>query len=100
MPMSEYHVNLPGHGEKKNPELIADEKQKYYSARLADGGESYYRLEIENVDFDQNEVELWLSGYEAPSRNSRESANAPFGFDKVLPFQHPLGFPRQIKIKF
>ena len=99
MPMSEHYVNQPGHGERKNPELVADQDQKYYSARLADGGESHYRLEIENVDFDQNDVELWLSGYEAPSRNSIESADAPFGFDKVLPFQHPLGFPRQIKIK-
>jgi len=99
MPMSEHHVNLPGHGEKKNPELIADKNQKYFSARLADGGESHYRLEIDNVNFEQNEVELWLSGYEAPSRNSMESAEAPFGFNKVLPFQHPLGFPRQKQIK-
>jgi hypothetical protein len=99
MPVSEHHVNFPGHGENKNPDLITDADQKYYSARLADGGELHYRLEINNVDFEQNEVELWLSGYEAPSRNSLESAKAPFGFDKVLPFQHPLGFPRQIKIK-
>ena len=99
MPMSEYHVNKPGYGEKKNPELITAQDQKYYSARLADGGESHYRMEIENVDFEQNEVELWLSGYEAPSRNCIVSANAPFGFDKVIPFQHPLGFPRQIKIE-
>jgi hypothetical protein len=99
MPVSEYHVNLPGHGEKRNPDLITNQNQKYYSARLADGGESYYRFELENVDFDKNEVQLWLSGYEAPSRNSRESTNAPFGFDKVLPFQHPLGFPRQIKVE-
>jgi len=99
MPMSEYHVNSPGHGENKNPELITDKNQKYYSARLADGGESYYRLEIDNVDFNKNEIELWLSGYEAPSRDNRKSANAPFGFDKILPFQHPLGFPRQIQLK-
>ncbi len=99
MAMSEHHVNIPGHGEKKNPELIADQNQKYYSVRLADGGESFYRLEIENVDFEQNKVKLWLSGYEAPSRNCLESVNAPFGFDKVLPFQHPLGFPRQIELK-
>lgn len=99
MPISEYHVNLPGYGEKKNPELIADQKQKYYSAGLANGGESFYRLEIENVDFEKNKIDLWLSGYEAPSRNSVESANAPFGFDKALPFQHPLGFPRQLKLK-
>ena len=99
MPMNEHHVNLPGYGEKKNPDLIAAPNQKYYSARLADGGESHYKLEIENVDFDRNEIELWLSGYEAPSRSSVKSAEAPFGFDNVLPFQHPLGFPKQIKIE-
>ena len=96
--MSEHLVNFPGHGENKNPDLIAAQDQKYYSARLPDGGESHYRLEIENVDFDKNQIELWLSGYEAPSRKSSESTNAPFGFDRVLPFQHPLGFPRQTKI--
>ena len=30
---------------------------------------------------------------------SRGTIKTPFGFDKVLPFQHPLGFPRQIKIE-
>ncbi len=99
MPMSEHHVNQPGYGERKNPDLITAQEQKYYSSRLADGGESHYRLEIEDVDFEQNEIELWLSGFEAPSRSSIESSKAPFGFDKTLPFQHPLGFPRQIKIK-
>lgn len=100
MPISEHHVNQPGYGETKNPDLIAAKNQKYYSARLADGGESHYKVEIENVDFERNEIELWLSGFEAPSRSSMESSKAPFGFDKVLPFQHPLGFPRHIKIEF
>jgi hypothetical protein len=99
MPMTEYPVNSPGYGENKNPDLVAAKDQKYYSARLADGGESFYRLEIDNVEFEKNNVELWLSGYEAPSRNSLEAEKAPFGFDKALPCQHPLGFPRQIKIE-
>jgi len=99
MPVIEHYVNQPGYGERKNPDLIAAREQKYYSSRLADGGESHYKLEIENIDFDRNEIELWLSGYEAPSRNGLESADAPFGFNKALPFQHPLGFPRQIKIE-
>jgi hypothetical protein len=56
-------------------------------------------LEINGVDLEQNDVEIWLSGYEAPSRNSIVSENAPFRFENALPYQHPLGFPKQIKIE-
>ena len=65
-----------------------------------DGGESYYRLIIDNVKFENNKIELWLSGYEAPSRENLKSETAPFNFDSALPFQHPLGFPRQAKNKY
>ena len=98
LPVSEYNVNMPGYGEKNNPELIADEAQKYFAIRLADGGCSFYKVEINNIEFKQNELEMWLSGYEAPSRQSLNTNEAPFGFSRALPHQHPRGFPRHIRI--
>jgi hypothetical protein len=100
LPVTEITSSIPGFGEFRNIEDAASADQKFYAVKIPDGGESYYRVEIFGVDPDADDLELWLAGYEAPSRECVKTKVAPFGFNKSIPYQHPLGFPRAIRINF
>ncbi|MDD3035986.1 MAG: hypothetical protein PHO93_03640, partial [Candidatus Saccharimonadaceae bacterium] len=99
IPVTEIPWNLPGYGEARNYCPDVDRNQKFFSARVADGGEAFYRLIFSGVDPQKTEIEIWAAGYEAPSRESIVIDKAPRGFEKCLPYQFPKGFGRAIKIE-
>lgn len=100
MPLTEIPYSSPGHGEKKNPDGFPDQSMRYFSVNAPQGGEAYYSLEIEGGEIGPAELELWAAGYEAPSREAIVLKEGPEGFEKGLPYPHPLGFPLSAQCKF
>ncbi len=100
MPLTEMPYSKAGHGEHKNPDGFPEQVMRYFSAAAPQGGEAYYRLEIRGGEFDPTALELWAAGYEAPSREAVRLSEPPAGFEKGLPYPHPLGFPLCAKCNF
>ena len=76
-----------------------DRNQKFFAARVADGGEAFYRVIFSGIDPQNAGIEVWAAGYEAPSRGSILIDKAPHAFDQCQPYQFPKGFGRAIKIE-
>jgi len=98
IPVTEIPWNQPGYGEARNQWPDIDRSQKFFAARVADGGEAFYRLIFSGFDPAKADIEVWAAGYEAPSRGSILIAKAPHAFEKCLPYQSPQGFGRAIRI--
>lgn len=98
LPVTEIKTGLPGYGEAKNPGVSCDRNIAYYSIRIPAGGQFSLFLRIEGVPGSWDLTSAWLAGYEAPSRNSLLREKAPLGLTKCLPYQHPLGFGRAVKV--
>ncbi|MCP3967503.1 MAG: hypothetical protein GY750_06960 [Lentisphaerae bacterium] len=98
-PVTFSKVGPCGHGEEKNIDGICDSEIQFFSTPVPAGGETYCRLILSGENINSNDLELWLSGYEAPSREAVVKQSAPLGFDDCLPYQHPLGFPLSTRIE-
>ena len=97
MPVTECFSSPPGYGEAKNPDGIVKLNSRFFSSPLPSGGEVYLRLLLHHAPLDPANLELWVSGFEAPARSAAFSATLA-GFSRGLPPQHPLGFPRLQKL--
>ena len=96
MPVAELMPNKPGCGERKNPDASPRDGRRFFTVPAPEGGEAFFNVELEGASFDQ--LEVWASGYEAPSRETG-SSEKPFEFPTLLPPQHPLGFPLCCKLE-
>ena len=95
MPLAELMPNKPGYGERKNPDASPKDGRRFFTVPAPQGGEAFFNIEMEGTSFDQ--LEVWASGYEAPSREAGPAAK-PIEFPSILPPQHPLGFPLCCKL--
>ena len=98
IPVTEIPWNQPGYGENRNSCPDIDMNQKFFAARIPDGGEAFYQMIFNDIDPENASIEVWASGYEAPSRNAIVIDKAPPEFEKCLPYQFPYGFGREIRI--
>jgi hypothetical protein len=98
IPVTEIPWNLPGYGEARNQWADVDRDRKFFTARVADGGEAFYRVIFSGIDPRDADIEMWAAGYEAPSRGSILIDKAPHAFGQCLPYQFPKGFGRAIRI--
>jgi hypothetical protein len=99
IPVTEIPWNQPGYGEARNLWPDVDRNQKFFAARVADGGEAFYRVIFSGIDPQNADIEIWAAGYEAPSRDSILIDKAPHAFGQCLPCQFPKGFGRAIRIE-
>jgi hypothetical protein len=99
IPITEIPWNQSGYGEARNLCPDVERNQKFFTARVADGGEAFYRLIFSGIDPAKADIEVWAAGYEAPSRGSILIDNAPHAFEQSLPYQYPKGFGKAIKIE-
>ena len=99
IPVTEIPWNLPGYGEARNQWADVDRGRKFFTARVADGGEAFYRVIFSGINPEEADIEMWAAGYEAPSRDSILIDTAPHAFGQCLPYQFPKGFGRAIKIE-
>ncbi len=98
IPLTEVPYNRPGHGEAKNPDGFPERRERFFSASIPQGGEPYFNLEFSGADVQPENLEIWVSGYEAPERKGQPCTEAPLGFNRGLPYQHPLGFPLALRL--
>jgi len=98
LPITTLQKNKSGCGENWNPDSSPVVNQRIFSIDIPNGGIAHYHLQLMSFEPSKMEIEIWASGYEAPSRNYLNCANAPLDFRKCLPFQHPLGFPIAVKL--
>ena len=98
VPCTELKVNRPGGGEWKNPDLQARPEARYFTAELPQGGESFYNLIFTGAAVDPRDIELYLSGFEAPAETAEPELFGPAKGFVHLP-AHPEGFPRVLKIE-
>ena len=98
VPVEEVPYGMPGHGERKNPDARSQRDSRYFAADIPQGGEVFCRLTISGANIKPEELELWAAGFEAPARSKEE------GFTMqekglCLPYPHPDGFPRNVRIR-
>ena len=97
LPVTEIPWGRPGSGEAKNPDASSPRDARYFAADLPQGGEVFCSLELSGAPVSPGDVELWVSGYEAPAR-SPEAESVRFGRALYLPLPHPEGFPVNMRL--
>ena len=97
VPIAEIPYGKPGSGEEKNPDAFPLHDARYFAADLPQGGEVFCKLVTEGAAINAEDMELWVSGYEAPAR-SPEKIPVKFENAWCLPLPQPDGFPRNIRI--
>ncbi len=90
--VTEIAPGVHGVSEIENPETIFQEKERFFQIPVPPGGESYIRISF-GMGISSKDLEVWLLGYEDPSRNALLCKQAPCRFTRSLPPQHPAGFP-------
>lgn len=98
-PLTECFSSPPGYGEAKNPDGVVRWAGRFLTSPLPSGGDIYLKILLEEAPLNPADLELWVSGYEAPARKAALSAALP-AFSRGLPPQHPLGFPRLQKLEW
>jgi len=98
VPLTEIPWNRPGYGEAKNQWPGLDRDRKFFAARIPDGGQFFYHLQISGADVSRTKVEMWVAGYEAPSRQEIIMDRPPYEFKQILPYQLQQGFIRLSEI--
>jgi hypothetical protein len=93
LPITIIPTGVKGHGERRNADVAGDPDTLYFAAALPAGGEFGLTLSLSGVKPRTIGLEAWLTGYQAPSRRGIQRSLAPAGFEKSLPYPHPLGFP-------
>ena len=95
VPYQEHFYNLPGHGEKKNPDLQPIRQARYFSAEIPQGGQCFFDLTFLGTELSLEDIELYASGYEAPS----DTVFTVERIDNLMQVvQHPDGFPWILKL--
>ena len=97
VPVAEIPYGKPGSGEEKNPDAFPLHDARYFAAALPQGGEVFCKLITEGAAINAEDLELWVSGYEAPAR-APEETQVKFEKEYCLPLPHPDGFPRNIRL--
>ena len=97
VPAAEIPYGFRGRGEAKNPDTVPPRNARYFAADLPQGGEVFCRLTLSGAAVSAEDIELWVSGYEAPAR-SPESGSFRFRKDLYLPLPHPDGFPVNLRL--
>ena len=96
LPVAELPFGRPGIGESKNPDAIPPRNARYFVADLPQGGEVFFCLSFSGELPRPGDMELWVSGYEAPARTPEKK---PVKLDWCLPLPHPDGFPRNLRLE-
>ena len=97
VPVAEIPYGIPSPAQIKNPDTIPQHKARYFSADLPQGGEVFCRLTLSGAAVMTGDIELWVSGYEAPAR-SPEKKLLCFKPDFYLPLPHPDGFALNLRL--
>jgi len=92
-------VGDPGRGERKNGGAACRQDEVYYAIPVPGGGRFNLSLTVEGAPNKRRLIGAWLAGYEAPSRNSVARKSGPARFRKCLPYQHPLGFGKALRLQ-
>ena len=96
LPVAELPFGRPGIGESKNQDVIPPRNARYFAADLPQGGEVFFCLSFSGELPRSGDMELWVSGYEAPARTPEKK---PVKLDLCLPLPHPDGFPRNLRLE-
>ena len=97
IPVTELHYGVTSSGEWKNPETTPVQDTRYFTADLPGGGDVYFRIFFEGTAIQKEDLELWVSGYEAPARTPEEKLFCPEE-ELCLPLPHPDGFPVTLRL--
>ena len=97
VPVAEIPFGVPGSGERKNPDVSPAHDVRYFAADLPQGGNVFCRLTLTGGAVKVKDVELWVSGYEAPARSPGKKLFR-FRTDRYLPLPHPDGFPVNLRL--
>ena len=98
IPITTIPVGTPGYGETRNADVTCRPDETYYAIRVPDGGQFSLSLTLEGGPAKGALTSAWIAGYEAPSRNAVVRKSGPARFARCLPFQHPLGFGKALKL--
>ena len=96
VPVAELPFGIRGSGEAKNMDSVREPDARYFAAELPQGGEVFCRLVLSGTALKAKDVELWVSGYEAPARVPER--NLVELRRTCLPLPHPDGFPLNLRI--
>jgi hypothetical protein len=97
LPLTEIPNGLRGSGERKNPDSVPERNCRYFAADLPQGGDLYFSLTIDKENLTAQDIELWVTGYEAPARKA-EDEEITVPSDILLPPPYPSGFPRNLRL--
>ena len=97
VPLAEIPAGLPGSGERKNSASVPERTSRFFAADMPQGGEVFFSLSFDNRSIAKEDLELWLTGYEAPARQPEETL-LPEPADTLLFIPHPQGFPRNLRL--
>lgn len=96
LPVTELPFGNPGSGEMKNPDVIPPRGARYFAADLPQGGEVFCSLRFTGAVLRPDDIELWVSGYEAPARSPEKKR---IRLSWCLPLPHPDGFPQSLRLR-
>ncbi|MFH1477698.1 MAG: hypothetical protein ABIH24_09460 [Verrucomicrobiota bacterium] len=97
LPVTTLAPGQPGYGEQRNLESVCRSDETYYAIRVPSCGRFLLSVTIHGGKFDLDNISAWLAGYEAPSR-AGIYARPPRRFAKCMPYPHPLGFGRALRL--
>lgn len=97
IPVTEVPFGHPGLGERENPDVILDPEERFFCAELPHGGDVFCRLEFTNAPVAPEDLELWVTGCEAPAREP-EKQKVTLSRKEFVFLPHPDGFPLSLKI--
>ena len=90
--MTRFNPGIPGHGERRNLDVVGQYPDALFALPAAEGGRGDYSLFIKGVD-SLAQVKLSVSGFYAPSRNAIIRTWKPAWLKSGPIPQHPDGFP-------
>lgn len=97
VPVTEVSFGNLSSGEWKNPDTTPIRDARYFTAALPRGGDVYFRVYFEGSIIRREDLELWVSGYEAPARTPENDLFTP-SEEVILPLPHPEGFPLSLRL--
>lgn len=96
IPFAEIPYGIPGAGQRKNPDTYPGKNCRYFTADLPQGGEVFFSITLKRKDISPGDIELWVSGYEAPARSPEPGSSSTV--PPLLPLPFPPGFPRSLRL--